>query len=855
MLAFNAEFQTGKAKISLIRFAVTLASGTHLSIDETRIMLGGFSRDTSTTIDGAFTIGAAVTGKITAIIDNSDELYSAYDFKNAVIVVSLGGELSDSTNQLLQVGIYTVDEYTYNGSQITLTAYDNLEKFDVPCSETTVTFPITLENLVRQACTVAGVTLANTSIPNGSYSITQQPPQWDTMTWHDVISAAAQIACCFARILPDGRLYFSWYDTSVMNVSMLDGGTFTTSTTPYSDGDNVDGGDFTYTEATSYDGGTFGDRANVHNIGYQNALNVDTDDVVITGISVTLAASDNIQATEDTEDYTTTLGSEGYVVNVSNNPLIETTANADAVCTYLNTYVTGMIFRPLTASIPENPSIEAGDMALVTDYLGHVYICFVSHVLYTTSSATSISCDAESAKGNLKARYTESQKTQALAQRIYTKATKSTDGMLQTILSGYATTMGLYQYTETQADGSTIYIYGNKNTLASSDIRWKFSAGAMMVSSDYGATWNGAITADGIAVLQEVYAVKVNADNILAGTITIGGTSGNTDGSLIIKDASNNTLVSMDKTGASFKGAITSGSTITGAAITVGGSGSAGSIIIKDSSNNTLASMDETGVSIKGSITSGSTITGTTISGGTIEGTVFRSTVGPSSDRYPKLIIDDGGLRIINNSTSRELASISQRLLSLNDAYNPSMGLYCGRYVDSDGNPEPDVELDIGIANNFRIYSSLLNRTLVDIDNVNTGDLITVYGNTYIDGNLHVTGTKNRSVKTEHYGTVGMNAFETASSHFADIGSGVVGNNGTALIYFDPVFAETIDLDANYQVMLTQTSKEKTEWVEKKDKYFIVHGEPGATFDWMLIGYQKGYTANRMAKMPDIKEN
>ena len=69
--------------------------------------------------------------------------------------------------------------------------------------------------------------------------------------------------------------------------------------------------------------------------------------------------------------------------------------------------------------------------------------------------------------------------------------------------------------------GGTIYIFGNKNTLASSDIQWKFTAGALMVSNDYGVTWNGAITPAGQAVLQEVYAVKVNADNIITGVFSV----------------------------------------------------------------------------------------------------------------------------------------------------------------------------------------------------------------------------------------------------------------------------------------------------------------------------------------------
>lgn len=519
MLPFDPEFQTGEAKITQIRLTVILANSTRLDLTEEHVMLGGFIRDTSTTVDGAFTVGAAVTGKVTVMLDNSDQSLSEYDFRGAVITALLGGESSPDVFQLLQVGIYTVDEYTYDGSVITLTTYDNFYKFDKPCSETAVTFPITLQDLVIKACEVAGVTLANSSIPNGSYSITKQPSQWDTMTWHDVVSYCAQIGCCFARILPNGKLFFAWYETNNLPGDQYDGGTFDTTTTPYSDGASLDGGDFDYAETISIDGGTFGDREDVTIIGSIFDITVDTDDVLITGVTVSLDPTNNINATDDTKTYEKILGTAGYIIKIENNPLIETTTNADAVCSYIYNFVVGMRFRPLSASIPENPALEAGDVALVIDRLNNTYTCFLSHVSYTTGAATSISCDAESSMQNLKARYSEAQKTRALAQRTFEKSISDAEAAMQTIMSAIATTMGLYRYTESDDQGGTIYVYGNENTLASSNIRWKFSAGALMVSSDYGRTWNGALTAEGTLVLQEIYAVKVNADNIVAGTI------------------------------------------------------------------------------------------------------------------------------------------------------------------------------------------------------------------------------------------------------------------------------------------------------------------------------------------------
>ena len=1049
MLGFNTEFQNGTSKITQVRLSVLLESGTLLSLDETNVMLNGFSRDSATSIDGEFTIGAAVTGKMTAVIDNSTNDFSGYDFRGATITARLGGQLSDGTYQLLQVGIYTVDGYSYDGSNISLTAYDNMQMFDVACSDATVSFPATLSSLVNDACDLCGVTLANSSLPNGSLSIPSKPLQWDTMTWHDVISSYAQMAGCFAKILPNGRLYFTWYDTANLQGVSYDGGSFSTTPTPYSDGDDADGGDFTYSEATSYDGGHFGDRDNTHIINQMYDITVDTDDVYITGVKVLLSATDNVEAVEGTTDYSVTLGTTDYMITIEHNPLIETPALASTVCTYLYDYLVGMRFRPLNASVLENPSIEAGDVAIVTDRDNNTYACFISHATYISGAATYISCDAASPLMNLRSRYTERQKTKALAHRVFDQAMSDAEEAMSTIMSALATTMGLYQYTEDDGDGGTIYIYGNASTLAASNIRWKFSAGAVMVSSDYGATWNGAISSDGIAVLQEIYAVKVNADNILTGTLTIGGSSGNRNGYFYLKDSSNNVLVSMSKNGAYFKGAIQSGSTITGAtisgntisgntisggtisattlsgstvsgntisggtitgatlssntissntisgntissntissntisggtitgtAITVGGSGTAGSITVKDSSNNTLVSMTKNGVSIKGTLSTGSTIAGsitstgtitggtikgTTVSGGTIDGGTISGTsisVGGENNGNGSItvydnndvmcsMIDNNGYetigKILSYYTNQKFATLLNggRLFFFYGDYTID-NLRKLKWSDSCGGISPMTRtnttllgvtmmthkdfiafgaqtestsvtpyLIVNVSQSYdaiteRIYvknaSVRLNSGNINITsgsiNAYSGD-ISIYNDApqtthkfkfwnaardayvgiyldehngrlymyrsstavagaglYVSGSLTVTGTKNRAVETEHYGTVGMNAFETASSHFADVGSGTIGEDGTVTIFFDPVFAETIDMKAEYQVLITRTSEKQTEWVDKQNGYFIAHGESGATFDWMIIGYQRDYVTNRLENIGKAAE-
>ena len=839
MLPFNAEFQTGKSKITQVRLNVSLTNGVLLPLTEENVILSGFTRDSSTTIDGQFTIGAAVTGKLTAAIENSDGAYSGYDFRNAVITAYIGGQLSDGSSQILPVGIYTVAEYVYNGSTITLTAYDNLQKFDVPCSDADdpPVYPITLAQMVSLACTTVGVSLANVEIPNGSYTIEQAPKAWETMTWHDVIAYCAQIACCWAKILPNGQLILAWYDASPFNSSQIDGGTFDTDTTPYSDGAVADGGDFTYGTTTEYDGGAFGDRDNAHYLGSLYDLSIDTDDVQITGIIVTLDPSNNINATDSTETYTKKLGSDGYIIVIENNPLIETTTNADDVATYMYNLIVGIRFRPLNASIVENPAVEAGDVALVIDRGGNTYTCFLSHVIYTTNAATSISCDAARTTQNLKARYGEIEKTRALTQRVFKQAITDSEDAMFTITTALATTMGLYPYTVSDGQGGTIYVFGNKDTLAASNIQWRFTAGALMVSNDYGLTWKGAITPAGQAVLQEIYAVKVNADNILTGTLTVGGVN-NQSGIISLKDASNTVCGTIDNTGVTALGSFVSYRADDGYASKV----QQGRMYFYHSTTPyTYEQLKNLGWSQ---------------ASGALNSIASGGGFGVATPKDYVEICHLGSVNYIDKvgyvaNFYGQFSGHSERNLLIGDTY-----------VNGDIHTEGVVQLkNAGIANlrTVRFLNSSGNGQYAYIGYREQDNCFRLHhSNQSIVpnlwcGSLTVDGTKWRAVKTEHYGTVGMNAFETANPYFADIGSGTVGEDGMVTIFFDPVFEETIETNMEYQVFLTRTSEAQTEWVDKQAGYFIVHGEPGATFDWMITCHQREYGASRMESIePDV---
>ena len=120
-------------------------------------------------------------------------------------------------------------------------------------------------------------------------------------------------------------------------------------------------------------------------------------------------------------------------------------------------------------------------------------------------------------------------------------------------------------------------------------------------------------------------------------------------------------------------------------------------------------------------------------------------------------------------------------------------------------------------------------------------------GGLYVFGDISCSGTKHRVVDTEHYGKVGMNAFETPEPYFADIGSGTISEIGSTTIFIDPIFAETVDMNSEYQVFITSSSGNV--YVTKEYDSFTVYGESGTTFDWMICFKQKNYSAVRMEQI------
>ena len=481
--------------------AITLADGTVLSLDDGNIMEGGLSFDEWTSGNGTFDIGSAVIGRCKILIDNMDDAYREHDFTDAAIRPAIGLELADSI-EWLNKGIYTVDEAKMSGATISITALDNMAKFDKACGALPAKGE-TLRELAMNACSACDVTLGTSDFPNADYKLASSIE--DALTWRQSISYVAQIAGCYAKINANGHLILGWYDFSAFeDEGELDGGGLG----GHDQGAEVDGGDFSdYGQETTVDGGGFEGLDACHHIYALASQEICTDDVVITGIKVT----------EDTDGAATCMyGGEGYVLSISDNPFIGK-GQAEAVAACLGEKVVGMRFRPLTVSALSDPSIEAGDLAVVSDRRGNAYRAVITNLSYTIGNYETYACDAETPSRNSADR--NAALTKAIVKKLVEAEATERERMFEDLNTRLENSGGLFTTFEKLPDGSVKYYLHDKQQLADSTYVWKITSEVMAASTDGGKTYTTALSVDGQFLIDQISTIGLTAEIVKTGIL------------------------------------------------------------------------------------------------------------------------------------------------------------------------------------------------------------------------------------------------------------------------------------------------------------------------------------------------
>lgn len=456
----------------------------------------------------------------------------------------------------VRLGVYNVDQPDSYSGTISLDCLDNMSKLSRPYSDVTSTFPDKPAGLIEDIFRKCNMTVTWNSQPAYTQQVTRRPDS-SSLTCLQAVADLCQMMGLWCRADEWGNAYLSWYDSAAFEQEgWLDGGSYETSSRPYSDGSRADGGNFTsYSSGSSYNGGTFDTNRQVGHVLAPFSSTVMTDDVVVTGISVTasneIKIGDDGKETNGADGETALSGRSGYVLEVKSNPFIEY-GKASAVANALNSRIGGMRFRPLSATAPSDPSIEAGDSLVVGDRKGNYYRAYATTVSLKVCDSMTVKCSAKSAARN--SATTASAATQAIVQ-ARNELKREQNRAEKDLADKLAEASGLYETNQRQSDGSTIYYLHDKSTLQASKIIWKMTSQAVAVSTDGGKTYATGLTADGTALLNRIYAIGIDADYITSGTYTVVDNNKNVvlkigkdiDGGIAIANPYNHTLVSARK--------------------------------------------------------------------------------------------------------------------------------------------------------------------------------------------------------------------------------------------------------------------------------------------------------------------
>ena len=505
---------------------IDFPDGSNDTVEDLDIYTFQISDGTSNT--SSFDLGAAIAQQLTLKINNIDGRFDEHDFNGAVITAQVGLELLNGSVEWLDKGKFTAEPGEESGNSISVKAFDDMTKFDQPYSLSKLVYPATLGTIVRDACSCCGVTLASdTATFDNDNFIAQNRPDDSALTFRQVLQWVGQIACKFFRIDRFGKLSARWYNTDLLEATWArKEDTIWTDIAGNAILDSKGQEISTVIEIPLKNGNLniidANDTDEILKISdLLTGSTIQTDDVVITGIRV--GEEDGDSAEETTHQY----GSDGYVLEISGNKLIQDGSGA-TVAAYLGERLNGIQFRPMSISTPADPAREAGDLGLVIDAKKRYHKTIFTNVEYTAHTSQNLISGAEAPTRLSSTRYSQATKVYKELRANLKRQKTEWDTAFDNLQEAMKTKNGLFPIHETMEDGSTILYFCDKPELSEATIVVKFSAAGWGMSTDGGKTWNSGWLVDGTMIAAILNVIGVNAKWINAGALTVKDSDGKT---------------------------------------------------------------------------------------------------------------------------------------------------------------------------------------------------------------------------------------------------------------------------------------------------------------------------------------
>lgn len=458
-----------------------------LYLTDKDLVLGSLLFTEATQPREQFTTGGTVASDISFTILNKPE-YEDIKFIGATVFVNIGLQIYEGIDahflqpsqpskmkgfdekwEYVPLGIFHIDNVNRQRNTIEIKAIDNMIKFERPYSLSQLTYPATLYQIYVDACNVCGVPIGTTSFPNMNY-VVQEKPEGD-YSFRDIIGYVAELAGCFAKCNRNGALKLKWYEQTDIELEPMN-------------------------------------RFN---------FKLSDDTVKITGV---------MYATEDT---IYSAGTDEYVIDLSENPLVS--GDYSTLLNNIYNNIKDTVFTPYTSEWQGNPAIQAGDMIVQVDKDGKEYNTIVTKSIYKYRGRSVLEGrglpeltkgykgTVEKFKSTANKQIVQVRKIAEEAKEIGEEAVEqiSLVEQVRTNVNNLMANM-LGGYFIEDRDNGILYVADSPNLNQATKI-WRWGLGGFGYSEDGGKTWKTAITADGSIVAMLVAANIITGDMIIAGTI------------------------------------------------------------------------------------------------------------------------------------------------------------------------------------------------------------------------------------------------------------------------------------------------------------------------------------------------
>ena len=459
---------------------VTFLDGTKLSLTE-----NDFTVSNNSITDGAgsngLPLGAAIQRQVQIELMNDDDRLEKYDFVGAQIRLYMTFWLPKTKElkeriEKIECGYFTVTKPETYGQTVIVAAVDDMYRADKAFYSDLI-FPVSASELFIEMCEHCGIQSGNTLFRNNDFTIKEKPSGSD-LTFRAVFGYLAMLAAGNARISRQGTLEILSYDFSVF------------------------------------------DQEGVHiqELRNFNSLKIGTEDVVITGIRM------KVKGKTAEEDQTFLCGKEGYLIEVE-NPLVA--GQEQQLVDSIGQRLIGVHLRDFSGDHIAYPLAEFMDPVYVEDRKGRKYPSVLTDIDFTFFGITTLKNSAVSAIRNGSKFSSGASKTYEEARDLITKEREARDTAIENLARKLESSSGLFCTKEEQPDGSTIYYMHDKAKLSDSMIIWKMTAEAIGISTDGGKTYPTGIDATGMAILNKIYVIGLNATYIKTGKLLVEDGDGN----------------------------------------------------------------------------------------------------------------------------------------------------------------------------------------------------------------------------------------------------------------------------------------------------------------------------------------